>query len=284
MIDPPKYPPRGYKPFEIEYESDVGWVCATPHCDDPVKLVEGVWVKHPEGAARDGGRKFVHFSQYGQHEPVTYHSRERIPAFFRTEEEAVAACWDHARHWWGGEPPSTWAVPLWRNKLPAGYRIFVQVEEQSVWLVRPDGTRLRGPVQIRSDIRNDGLRHLDTRLWSAMEHFSLDAFQEVANRQIEQQQDDARERVRAWVQDDEPRRWSLQRSDDGDFHPGLPDGHCVEMRIYMPYEMVEDVEAIMRHTQEPRMGVQGHCKRWIEDGIRSCAGEAQATIEEEGVR
>jgi len=259
MIDTPKYAPHGYCPFEIEFEGRRGWICATPHCDAADDLCYQV------GIDTDDGPRYLPFTEYGEHEPITYYSRDRIPAFFGTEEEATKACWAHARHWWGGEPPSTWAIPAW-NKLPTGYRIFIEVEQRRMWVIKPDGTQYGECSGVS--------------LSSAMDAYAASMWEESHEQQAHEQDDDERERIRAWVQDDEPRRWSLIRDDDGDYRPGLPEGHYVEMRIYMPHEMVRDIEAILNHCDGPRMGIQGHFKEWAEAGIRGAADEALTGMKE----
>jgi hypothetical protein len=258
MIDPPKYPPHGYCPFEVETQGHKGWVCATPLCDDTDDLCADVW-----GTDLNGVGDWVPFRHYKGHE----HTRSRICRFFETEEEATEACWDHAQTWWRGEPPEAPAIPHWHNRMAPGYRIFIEAEQRRMWLVKPDGS-VTGEVS-------------GVCLSSALDVYRDQTWQETHERHAEEQDEGNRERVRAWVQDDDPRRWELLRDDDGDYRPSLPAKHLVEMRIYMPHEMARDIEIIMAHCSGPRMGVQGYFKGWIDDGIRTCADEALTTMKEE---
>ena len=257
MIDPPKYPPRGYQPFEVEFKGRHGWVCATPHCDDAEALCYQVWVLSPDNT-------FGEHVEFLDYEGPGNEDRARVCRFFETEAHAIEGCWEHARRWWKGEPPDVGAVPYWDNRLPPGYRIFIEVEQHRMWLVKPDITT--GEVS-------------GVTLSAAMDVYCKQAWADSHERQAEKQDDGNRERVRAWVQDDEPRRWEFLRDDDGDYRPSLPQKHLVEMRIYMPHEMARDIQIIMDNCDGPRMGIQGHCKEWIEAGIREHAAEAIASME-----
>lgn len=269
-IEFPKYPPRGYCPFEIEFKGQRGWVCATPHADSTDELCQGMTIETEEGLKTIEFNEYESYRERNSHmmDPPIYFSRDRIPVLFGTEEQAIKACWDHARHWWGGEPPSAWAIPLWRQQLPNGYRIFIEADpSRRMWLIKPDGTRT-GEVS-------------GTSLSMALEAYKPGAFQEVAEHTYNKQQVEERERIRAWTGDEAPRRWSFQYSDDGDFYPGLPQGHYAEMRIYLPFEMMEDVRAILRYCDGPSMAIHGHFRSWLDGAIREHAKIALGKLDEE---
>ena len=276
MIDFPNYPPRGYKPFEVEVKGHRGWICATPHCDDAEALCADVWLDHREDLDEI---PFGKTTELLTHYELVSYSRVRIPTLFKSEEEAQKMCWEHARQWWKGEPPEADAIPYWNHGLPPGYRVFMEVDDYRMWLVKPDGSR-GGPLQILRGLeREDGPYH-EIRLSTAEREFQTAAWEETHEHHAEKQDDDERQRVRAWAESDEaPRNWSVVRNDDGDYHPDLPEGHYVEMRIYMPHQMVGDIEAILRYCKRPLMGIQGHFRNWLDTAIRAHATEAVASME-----
>ena len=251
MLDKPDYAPRGYQAFKVETQGRKGWVLATPHCDDAEALVAEVWVP------AEAGGDFVPFLEFKDNAPQ-YHERERYPVLFETKEEAIVGAWEHAKIWWGGEPPDSKAIPFYHlGSMPPGYDIFIEVAQRRMWLMRPDGS-MTGEIS-------------GVTLSAALQCYEKVAREEQHEKFDEKRQDDRVERIRAWAENDptdweSPRKWESDGGNHGDFSPSLPKGHYDEVRMYLPFETTADL-----HLLRDRGNTAWHFKVWIEEGIQRAA-------------
>lgn len=113
-------PPHGYMPFLTGGsmgDHEQRWVCATPFCD----CVDDLLYQSYDDAWQMDSNELA--------EP------SRIRRTYTSRADAVAGAWDHARRWWGGEPPRVDAIPGYRS-LPAGWTIFVG-RDHNMWIAGP---------------------------------------------------------------------------------------------------------------------------------------------------
>jgi len=247
-------------PFEVAVDGRRGWVCATPHADSTDDLCAPVW-----GVDLNGDADWVPFVDY--HGPYDA-DHTRVLRLWDTREEAVRGAWSHAETWWRGEPPDVRAVTQHARRLPDGYHIFIEADPQRrMWLVRPDGTVL-GETS-------------GTSLSQALDLYQKDAWREVGDRQHEKNRQEERDRIRAWTDNEPPRKWVVLYDDDGCYRAPMPEEHCAEMRIYMPRAMVSDIRRILRHCDVKQMGVHAHLHEWINEALRRHAVEAHAKMTED---